>query len=86
MGVFALWPVVFYKNVLVFSNTSYFSKAYFYKSYLSISTTKYDVFVLTNMLMYVDYVFLQIYAHTWWKSYAHAPLSDSDYALATVPN
>ena len=29
MSVFALWAVVFYKNVLEFSNTSYFSKAYF---------------------------------------------------------
>ena len=39
MSVFALWPVVFYKNVLVFSNMSYFSEAYFlyfYKWYLSI--------------------------------------------------
>ena len=38
MSIFALWPVVFYKNVLVVSNMSYFSKAYFsyfYKSYLS---------------------------------------------------
>ena len=28
MDVFALWPVVFYKKVLVFSNTIYFGKAY----------------------------------------------------------
>ena len=28
MSVFALWPVVFYKNVFVFSNKSYISKEY----------------------------------------------------------
>ena len=28
MDVFALWPVVFYKNVLVLSNMTYFGKAY----------------------------------------------------------
>ena len=27
MSIFALWTVLFYKNVLVFSNRSYFSKA-----------------------------------------------------------
>ena len=46
MSVFALCPVVFYKNALVLSNTSYFSLAYFsyfYKSYVSVSTTKYDL-------------------------------------------
>ena len=45
MSVFALWPVIFYKNVLIFSKKLYFSKAYFsyfYKSYLSVSTTKYN--------------------------------------------
>ena len=28
MSVFALWAVIFYKNVLVFTTTSYFSKEY----------------------------------------------------------
>ena len=28
IDVFALWPVVFYKNVFVFSNKTYFGKAY----------------------------------------------------------
>ena len=46
MDVFALWQVVFFKNILVFSNTPYFGKAYWY---LQISL---------NMLMYVDYVLI----------------------------
>ena len=43
MSVFYFLPVVFWKSVLIFLNTTYFRKAYlsyFMKSYLSISTLK----------------------------------------------
>ena len=57
MDVFALWPVVFYKNILVFSNTRYFGKAYMsyvLLSYLSVSTTKYDFKAKTPKYAYLD--------------------------------
>ena len=43
MSIFYFLPVVFWKSVLIFLNTTYFRKAYlsyFMKSYLSISTLK----------------------------------------------
>ena len=54
MSVFALWPVVFYKNVFVFSNRPYFSKAYlsyFKKSYLNVLMLKY---AYKNKYAYLD--------------------------------
>ena len=74
MSVFALCPIVFYKNILVYSNMSYFSKAYFlyfYKLYVSVSTTKYDLKTSGGILTYFDkiqntpsYSYLQIGLNT----------------------
>ena len=44
MSIFAILPVVFYKNLLVFLDQVVFNKivlSYFIKSYLNVSTLKY---------------------------------------------
>ena len=35
MSVFALWPVIFYKNILVFSNTLYFQIGRIFQKYIA---------------------------------------------------
>ena len=53
MSVFALWPVVFYQNILVFLNMLYFSKAYFLYFYKLYVIAYLDIFYYYILLTYV---------------------------------